>query len=72
MKNALRNYVQIQEDLAIVMGGDNFHYYRYGRPFIAVTDHKPLLGIVNKSSDSLSVIFLKLLIKLLEYDVTLR
>ncbi|XP_013925140.1 PREDICTED: uncharacterized protein LOC106551546 [Thamnophis sirtalis] len=42
-----RNYAQIdKEALAIVARVRRFHHYLYGRPFVIVTDHKPLLGLL--------------------------
>ncbi|KAG5898774.1 hypothetical protein JTB14_010984 [Gonioctena quinquepunctata] len=73
LNSAQLNYAQIEKVLlAIVLGCEKFHYYLYGRPFIAITDHKPLLGIVKKPIDSLSPRLQKLVIKLLKYDVTLQ
>ena len=41
-----RNYSQIQrEALAIVFALMKFHHFLYGRKFILVTDHKPLLAL---------------------------
>jgi hypothetical protein len=41
-----RNYSQIQrEALAIVFALTKFHHFIYGRNFILVTDHKPLLAL---------------------------
>ena len=41
-----RNYSQIQrEALAIVFALKKFHHFIYGRKFILVTDHKPLLAL---------------------------
>lgn len=44
---AERNYSQLdREALALVAGVRRFHHYLYGRSFLLVTDHKPLLGIL--------------------------
>ena len=41
-----RAYAQIErEGLALVFGVRRFHQYLYGRPFILVTDHRPLCKI---------------------------
>ena len=47
-----RAYAQIEcEGLALVFGVRHFHQYLYGRPFILVTDHRPLCKIFgNKQS----------------------
>ena len=41
-----RNYSQIQKEaLSIVFALRKFHHFLYGRKFILVTDHKPLLSL---------------------------
>ena len=46
LTDAQRNYSQIQKEaLAIVFALKKFHQFLYGRRFILVTDHKPLLAL---------------------------
>ena len=46
LTEAQRNYNQIQKEaLAVVYALNKFHQFLYGRTFILVTDHKPLLSL---------------------------
>ena len=36
-----------KEFLAVVNGVEHFHLYLFGSNFVVITDHKPLLGIIN-------------------------
>jgi len=45
---AERRYAQVdREALAVAFGTRKFHLYLYGRHFTVVTDHKPLLGLLD-------------------------
>ena len=47
---AERKYSQLdKEALAIVFGVKRFHQYLYGRQFVIISDHKPLMHIFNTS-----------------------
>ena len=46
-----RNYSQLEkESLSITFGIQKFHQYLYGRKFLLVTDHKPLLSLLGPKS----------------------
>ena len=46
LSKAEQAYAQIErEGLALVFGVRRFHQYLYGRPFVLVTDHRPLCKI---------------------------
>jgi hypothetical protein len=44
---AEKNYSQIEKEaLSLVFGIRRFHQYLYGRKFVMVTDHKPLITVL--------------------------
>ena len=51
MNKSERNYAQIEkETLSIIFGIKKFHQYLYGRKFLLVTDHKPLVTLLGSKS----------------------
>ena len=50
LNTAERGYSQVEkESLAIIFGVKKSHQYLYGKQFTIVTDHKPLIGLLNES-----------------------
>ena len=49
LSKSKRNYSQLEkEGLSCVFGVTKFHSYLFGHPFDLVTDHKPLLALLNE------------------------
>ena len=47
LSNSEKNYAQVdKEALALVFAVQKFHTYLYGRKFVLVTDHKPLVTLL--------------------------
>ena len=45
LSDTQRRYSQVQKEaLSVIYGIQKFHQFLYGRRFILITDHKPLLG----------------------------
>ena len=60
-----------RETLAIVNGVTNFHTYLFGKPFVIITDHEPLLMIHSKPLKSAPPRLQRLLVKIPGYDFQL-
>ena len=58
--------------LALIFGCERFRTYLCGRPFTVTTDHKPLEMITQKALNSTPARLQRMLLRLLEYDVTVR
>ena len=72
------NYAQLEKEaLALIFGIKKFHQYLYGRHFVLVTDHKPLMAILGpkKGIPSLSAARLQrwaLLLAAYNYDIEFK
>ncbi|UYV65508.1 K02A2.6-like [Cordylochernes scorpioides] len=78
LSEAEQNYSQIEKEaLAIIYGVTKFHQFIYGRKFILITDHKPLVTILGPRSGipSLSTSRLQrwaLILSAYTYDIKFR
>lgn len=67
LNNAESRYTTTEKELlAIVWATKHFHQYLYGRKFTIVTDHKPLVWLMNVKDPNSRLVRWRL--KLLEYD----
>ena len=60
-----------REFLAVVYGVEHFHLYLYGSEFTVITDHKPLLGIVNSQKPTTARME-RWRLRLMPYQMTLQ
>ena len=50
LMKAERNYAQVErEALAVIFGLQEFHQYLFGKEFMLVSDHKPLVGLLGNT-----------------------
>ncbi|PIK52013.1 hypothetical protein BSL78_11086 [Apostichopus japonicus] len=61
-----------RELLAIVFGVERFHTYLYGRSFTVITDHKPLLMIMDKPLTAAPPRLQRMLIRLQGYNFSIK
>ena len=61
-----------REMLAIVFGARRFHTYLFGRQFTVVTDHRPLVMIMDKPVTAAPARLQRMLIELHGYNITLE
>ncbi|XP_046739526.1 uncharacterized protein K02A2.6-like [Diprion similis] len=72
LNNAEKNYATIEKELlGIVFATKRFHNFIYGRNVNVVTDHKPLVSIINNKNigDIASSRLQRMKIKLLKYNL---
>ena len=73
LSDAETRYACIERELlAVVFGVQRFHTYLYGRPFKVITDHKPLVMILNKPLTSAPPRLQRMLLKLQGYNFTIE
>lgn len=74
LSSAEQNYSQIEKEmLSIIYACQKFKFYTYGRTVKVVNDHKPLLGIMNKSIHKIpSAKLQRMRLKLLNFDIRLE
>ena len=58
--------------LAVIWACEHYHLYLYGQPVTVLTDHLPLLGMINKPGAKLSARVERWVLRLQPYDVTLK
>lgn len=69
LSDAETRYACIERELlAVVFGVQRFHTYLYGRPFKVITDHKPLVMILQKPLTSAPPRLQRMLLKLQGYN----
>ena len=61
-----------REALAVIWACEHYHLYLYGQPVTVLTDHLPLLGMINKPGAKLSARVERWVLRLQPYDVTLK
>jgi hypothetical protein len=68
-----KRYAQIEKELlGVLFGCKKFHYYIYGGPQITIqTDHKPLIGIMNKNIEETTPRIRRMLTELSAYSFQL-
>ena len=71
LDNTQSNYAVIEKEmLAICFGCHKFHDYIFGKHVKIETDHKPLIGILNKPIHKLSARMQRMRMRLQNYNIT--
>lgn len=75
LSGAEKNYAVIEKELlAIIFSTSKFHQFIYGRKVCVLTDHKPLVNLLNVKNvgDIASLRLQQMKIELLRYEITAR
>jgi hypothetical protein len=73
MTDAEESWAQIDKEfLALVWALERLDLFTYGQKVEVLTDHRPLIGLVNKPMDHCSIRQQRLLGRMMRYDVDLR
>lgn len=68
-----QQYAQIEKELlAVVFATEKFNQFVYGQRTKVHSDHKPLVAIMKKDINKVSVRLQRMLLKLLKYDIELE
>lgn len=63
-----KRWAQIEKELlAVVVAGEKFHYYIYGREFEVHSDHKPLETLIKRDLDKVTARLQRMFMLLLKY-----
>lgn len=73
LTNVQKRYSQIEKEaMAVVYGCEKVHHFLYGRKVLLETDHRPLIGISQKTIGYMPPRVQRFFLRLFKYDFTLQ